>query len=252
MSSGQPAVTIITPSFNASRFIRETIESVKAQSFGDWELIIVDDCSSDDTRMIVEKESIVDNRIILHKLERNSGAAVARNTAIHLAKGRFLAFLDSDDLWLPDKLEKQLAFMKENNAAFSFTAYRVMSEEGVPTNKVVQVLPYVDYRMLLKNTIIGCLTVMLDLDKLGPVQMPNIRAKQDTGMWLSILKKGHRAYGIPTGAAHYRSVKGSISSNKVKAVYKMWRLYRDVERLNPVHAFWCLINYAKNALFKRL
>lgn len=247
-----PVVTIVTPSYNCSRFIKETIASVKAQTFEDWEMIIVDDCSSDNSCEIIEAEAALDSRIKLHRLQKNSGAAVARNTAMNMSRGRYLAFLDSDDLWLPTKLALQLDFMRTQDIGFSFTSYRVMSEEGELTERVIGVVPSINYDTLLKNTIIGCLTVMLDRHKLGQVQMPNIRAKQDTGMWLSILKKGHLAYGLPVELSYYRLVKGSISNNKIKAVYKMWRLYRDVEKLNPFIASWCLTNYVKNAVFKRL
>lgn len=241
-----PLVSVITPTYNAVRFIRETIDSVQRQTYPHWELILIDDASRDETVALIQEE-MSDSRIRLIVLPKNSGAAVARNTGIAAAKGKYLAFLDSDDLWLPQKLEKQVAFMQQNDAAFSFTRYRIIEENGTQTPFVVPIPKQIDYHGLLKNTIIGCLTVMLDREKLGAVQMPNIRTRQDTALWLQILRQGHVAYGIQEELSHYRKVEGSISSNKWKAARNTWRLYREIEKLNLVRAAWCFIHYGWNA-----
>jgi teichuronic acid biosynthesis glycosyltransferase TuaG len=252
INSSVPLVSIIVPTYNSSNFIKDAIESVKSQTYINWEMIIVDDCSKDNTVEIIKGEMKKDKRIKLICLEKNSGAAFARNTAIQNARGKYIAFLDSDDLWYPEKLEKQVAFMQENDIAFSFTSYRIINEDGTETDKIINVPEEIDYKGLLKNTIIGCLTVMLDVSKLGLVQMPNIRTRQDTALWLSILKKGYKAYGIQEPLSKYRKVNGSISSNKLKMAKQNWRMYRDLEKLNVIYASWCFVNYAWNALKKNL
>lgn len=243
-------VSVITPTYNSEAYIWKTIDSVKNQKYQNWEMIIVDDCSRDNTVKIVKNEAEKDERIRLIELQENSGAAIARNTAIQNARGRYIAFLDSDDLWHPEKLEKQVAFMQEKDIAFSFTSYKIINENGIETEKIIQVPKEIDYRGLLKNTIIGCLTVMLDVNKVGLVQMPNIRTRQDTALWLSILKRGYKAYGIQEPLAKYRKVRGSISSNKLKMAKQNWRMYRDLENLSVLYASWCFVNYAWNALKK--
>lgn len=244
-----PLVSVITPTYNAAKFIRNTIDSVKQQTYPHWELLLIDDCSTDETVQIIQEE-LKDSRIHLITLTHNGGAAVARNTGITAAKGRYIAFLDSDDLWLPQKLEKQVQFMQEKDIAFSFSRYGIIREDGTDTQFVVKIPSQIDYRGLLKNTIIGCLTVMLDTEKLGLVQMPNIRTRQDTAMWLQILKRGYVAYGMQEELSKYRKVGGSISSNKWKAAQKTWKLYREIERLSLVRAGWCFLHYAWNAFKK--
>lgn len=245
-----PIVSIITPAYNSSKFIQETIDSIQSQTFSDWEHIIVDDCSQDETVEIVQKQK--DSRIRLITLPQNAGAAVARNTGLRIAQGRYIAFLDSDDLWVPHKLETQLNFMRKKDVAFSFSKYRVVREDGLDTGMVVDVPPTIDYKSLLKNTVIGCLTVMLDTHKLGSLQMPNIRSRQDTALWLSILKDGYMAHGIQEELSLYRKVEGSLSSNKLKAAKQTWKLYRDIERLNLPYSLWCFVHYAFNGLRKNI
>ncbi|WP_404429383.1 teichuronic acid biosynthesis protein TuaG [Sutcliffiella horikoshii] len=247
-----PSVSIITPSYNAEKFIQETINSVKGQTMTDWEMIIVDDCSSDRTRDILEENAAIDPRLKVIFLEENSGAAVARNTALKNARGNFIAFLDSDDLWKPEKLEKQIQYMKNNDFAFTFSAYELMDEESHMLQKVIKAPESIDYKGLLKNTIIGCLTVMLDRSKVGDVQMPNIRTRQDFALWLSILRKGHIAHGIQEPLSIYRLVEGSISSNKLKTAKRNWYVYREIEKLSLPYASWCFVNYAFYAFKKRL
>ncbi|MGD6778614.1 teichuronic acid biosynthesis protein TuaG [Sutcliffiella horikoshii] len=247
-----PLVSIITPSYNAEKFIEETVKSVQDQSVTDWEMIIVDDCSSDSTRDILHRLAGLDSRIKVVLLKENGGAAVARNTALEHAKGRYIAFLDSDDQWKPNKLEKQLTFMKENNYAFTFTAYDLMNENGDLLNKTIGAPEKIDYKGLLKNTIIGCLTVILDKDQVGEVRMPNIRTRQDFALWLSVLREGHIAYGMSEPLSVYRLVEGSISSNKLKTAKRNWYVYREIEKLSLPYASWCFVNYAFYALKKRV
>ncbi|MBT2578489.1 glycosyltransferase family 2 protein [Bacillus sp. ISL-8] len=246
----QPLVSIVTPSYNASSFIKETIQSVQSQTYKKWEMIIVDDVSKDNTCELIKEEIKKDDRIRLIELEENGGAAIARNTGINCAKGKYIAFLDSDDLWLPEKLEKQLAFMQNNNIAFSFTSYQIMNQDGTLTDKVVHVPEKINYNGLLKNTIIGCLTVMLDIEKLGKVQMPNIRTRQDTATWLKILRQGHYAYGLDEVLSKYRKVENSISSKKFKMAKMNWKLYREIEGLSILKSAWCFGNYALNGVVK--
>lgn len=245
-------VSVITASYNAGRFIEETIKSVLEQTYDNLELIIVDDCSTDNTEEIVKKYMKIDLRVKFYKLEKNSGAAVVRNTALEKAKGRFIAFLDSDDVWDRDKLEKQINFMKKNNYGFSFTSYRLMSEKGLLLNKEVRVPSQIKYEQLLKNTIIGCLTVIIDKDIIGDFRMPLVRAGQDTATWLSILRKGNIAYGYDEVLASYRLVDGSISSNKLKALKRTWNTYRKLENLNLIKSTYYFVYYVLNAIRKRI
>ncbi|EEK47814.1 glycosyltransferase family 2 protein [Bacillus cereus ATCC 10876] len=246
----QSLVSIITPSYNASSFIKETIQSVQSQTYTNWEMIIIDDVSKDNTCELIKEEIKKDNRIRLIELQENRGAAIARNTGINNARGKYVAFLDSDDLWLPEKLEKQLTFMQNNDVAFSFTGYQIMNQDGTLTDKIVHVPEKINYNGLLKNTIIGCLTVMLDIEKLGKVQMPNIRTRQDTATWLKILRKGHYAYGLDEVLSKYRKVENSISSKKFKMAKMNWKLYREIEGLSILKSAWCFINYALNGVVK--
>ncbi|MGE6630236.1 teichuronic acid biosynthesis protein TuaG [Bacillus sp. NPDC077027] len=248
----QPLVSIITPAYNAERYVTDTVHSVLAQTYTNWELLIADDCSTDGTRALLNKLSKADDRIKVIYLEENGGAAIARNTAIKQAKGRFIAFLDSDDKWKPTKLEKQIKFMLSNGHAFSFTAYDIIAENGTPLQKTVDAPIQLNYSEALKNTIIGCLTVMLDRKQIGEIQMPNIRTRQDLATWLSILKRGFTAYGMSEPLSEYRVVGNSISSNKWKAAQKTWFVYREIEQLHFIKASWCFVHYATNAVKKRL
>lgn len=250
--SGEPLVSIITPSYNASKYIRETIQSVKSQSYPNFEMLIADDCSLDETRAIVQEEMERDTRIRLIQLKENGGPAAARNEAMKLAKGEYLAFLDSDDLWHPNKLEKQLAFMKERELAFTFTNYRMMNEEGQMTGSSVTVPLKTTYQDLLKNTMIGTLTVMINKKKiLGKVQMELHRdCSEDYGLWLSILANGIDAYGLREELAYYRRCENSLSSNKLNSALKTWNTYRKIRGIGRVSAAWYFINYSVNALKK--
>ncbi|SHF76067.1 glycosyltransferase family 2 protein [Ornithinibacillus halophilus] len=238
-----PLISIITPAYNAERFIGETIDSVIAQTYSNWEMIIVDDRSTDATVSIVKNYQQRDSRIKLHILPENSGSAIARNTAMKHAKGNFIAFLDSDDLWYPEKLEKQLTFMQKKDIAFSFTKYRRMDEDGTLRDAISKAPESVGYHDLLKHCVIGCLTVMIDRDKVGKLDMVNIRTRQDYAYWLEITKRGFRAYGLPEVLAKYRTVENSISRNKFKASKRQWYVYRQIEKLSLFKSLYYFSNY---------
>jgi teichuronic acid biosynthesis glycosyltransferase TuaG len=245
-------VSIITPSYNSSKFILECIESVLSQTYENWEMIIVDDCSKDNSKEIISEHSTKDKRIKPIFLEKNVGAAEARNTAIRQSKGKYVAFLDSDDLWNPKKLEKQLSFMNENEIAFSYTTYQFMSENGEDLSNIISAPEKMTYHSYLKNTIIGCLTVIIDRDKSGEFEMPNIRSSHDMALWLLIMKRGFSAYGLDENLAKYRVVSSSNTSNKLKAAKEVWYVYRIVEKLSFIFSVWCFVNYALNAIKKRI
>ncbi|AFJ01902.1 Putative N-acetylgalactosaminyl-diphosphoundecaprenol glucuronosyltransferase [Methylophaga frappieri] len=236
-------VSIITPLHNAEEYITQTIESVLGQTYSNWELIIVDDVSSDNSVVLVEKYVAQYARVKLIRLEQNSGAAVARNAAIKVAKGRYLAFLDSDDLWLPTKLEKQLAFMQETGHPFTYTAYEKINESGRLIGKV-GVPVRVNYQQLLKTCYLGCLTVMLDRTYFDDISMPLIRRRQDFGLWLRLLKKVDFAYGIRDVLGQYRVHEKSISSNKFTTSAYTWQLYRQVEQLNLLKSLYYFGQYS--------
>ncbi|OIJ21754.1 glycosyl transferase [Anaerobacillus alkalidiazotrophicus] len=241
--SGNRLVSVITPTYNSAKFIGETIESVLAQTYTNWEMVIVDDCSSDETVRIVKEYVAGDNRIKLIQLKENSGPAIARNTAIEHACGRYLAFLDSDDQWLPHKLERQLQFMQEHEIAFSFTDYMNMNEDGTETGVVTHAPKEANYHQLLKHNTIGCLTVMLDTEKTGKVKMINIRTRQDYVLWLTICKQGFTAYGLQEVLANYRNVGNSVSNNKLKMAKQNWKVYRQIENISLVKSLWYFVHY---------
>lgn len=190
----QTLVSVITPTYNSKDYIRDTIESVKNQTYTNWEMVIVDDGSTDETISIINKYQEEDARIRLIKLERNQGAAIARNTAIQNANGRYIAFLDSDDRWLPEKLERQLSFMKDYGHAFTYSSYYEVNKEE--REKIVHIPQYTEYNDLLKNCVIGCLTVVLDKQKIKIIEMVNIRSRQDYALWLDLTRRGFTAYGL--------------------------------------------------------
>ena len=247
-----PEVSIITPSYNTARFIKDCIQSVICQSFENWELLIVDDCSKDSSVEIITKFTQEDNRILLIALNENVGAAAARNIAIQKAKGKYIAFLDSDDIWKKDKLEEQLDFMRTNDFAFTFTAYQPISEDGENMYSVISAPKIMTYRSYLRNTIIGCLTVMIDREKTGDFQMPNIRSSHDMALWLLIMKRGFSAYGLNENLAYYRIVSTSNTSKKWKAAREVWSVYRRVEKLNLLYSTICFVGYVYNAIKKRM
>lgn len=243
-------VSIITPAYNAAAYITETIESVLAQTYTKWEMLIVNDCSKDNTEEIVQSYAKKDKRIKLINLKQNSGAATARNTAIQNAKGRYIAFLDSDDLWKKEKLQKQLKFMQHNGYAFTFTEYQYLKQTTDEEVRIIKIPKSLTYEQSLKNTIIGCLTVMVDRKQTENFEMPLVRAGQDHLTWWLLMKRGFKAYGLQENLAEYRRVEGSISHNRFKAIKRHWKLYREYEKLSLIKSAYCFMCYALHAVKK--
>jgi len=244
-------VSIITPMFNSIKYIENTIISVQAQTYQNWEMIIIDDGSTDDSVKIVKSFLEEDERINLICLRDNKGSAVARNEGIKAAVGRYIAFLDSDDIWMQEKLEKQIQFMDGHKAPLSFTAYRKINENGEYLGKVNIYKFKVGYLDLLKTNHIGCLTAIMDTNLLDKkMYMPLIEKRHDHGLWLSILKQGHVAYGLNEVLAGYRCRKDSISNNKIKTISYQWELYRKHENLNLMSSIFYMISYALHGFYK--
>ena len=244
-----PIVSIVTPTHNAEATLAATLASVQGQNFSQWEHILVDDASQDRTPDLLAAYCARESRARWIGFDQNQGAAAARNAAIEEAQGRYIAFLDSDDLWLPGKLKLQLAFMREKDVAFSFTGYDKIDEDGAFLGQI-QVPLRSRYHDLLKNNTIGCLTVMYDTKKLGKVMMPSIRKRQDLGLWLRLLKLTPQAYGMPDILAQYRIRPNSISANKLNAAKYTWRLYREVEQMSALKAGYYFLHYALNGIVK--
>lgn len=226
-SAEEPLVSIITPLFNASQFIAQTLESVQAQTYQNWEQIVVDDASTDGCAEIVAQFASKDDRIRLVKLDENKGAAYCRNQATQLAQGLYVAFLDSDDLWHPEKLQRQIRFMTDENCPVSFSSYLHIDENGNMLGKRIKALRELPYKKQLRNNYIGNLTGIYNADVLGKILAPNIRKRQDWAVWLeAIQKSGKPAQGIPEDLAFYRVRSGSISANKWNLVKFNFRFYR--------------------------
>lgn len=249
----KPLVSIITPVYNCEKLIEETIKSVINQTYSNWEMILVDDCTLDKSFLIIQKYMKKDNRIKYFKLKENSGAAVARNKALKESKGRFIAYLDADDKWKKNKLEKQVNFMLEKNYAFTCTDYEKIDEKG-NSLKIVKIPKKVNYNLFLRNTIIQTVGVMVDTKITGKdiLYMPNIRRRQDAATWCQLLKSGYDCYEVPEVLSYYRVVSNSLSSNKLKAIKMNWYWYRKIEKLSLLKTCYCFIGYAFNAVKKRI
>lgn len=254
MEDENTLVSIITPVYNCEKYIKETLENVIKQTHENWEIILVDDCSTDKSEEIIKEYEKKDSRIKYFKLKENSGAAVARNYALEKSKGRFIAYLDADDLWKNEKLEKQIKYMTENKYAFSCTDYEKIDEVGNTLNKIVKIPKEVNYNLFLRNTIIQTVGVMVDTQITGKelLVMPNIRRRQDAATWCQLLKAGYNCYEVPENLSYYRVVSNSLSSNKFKAVKGTWYLYRKIENLSLVKSCVCFVGYAFNAVKKRI
>lgn len=244
-------VSIIVPVYNAERFIESTINNVLKQTHQTFELLLIDDMSTDNSYEIIKR--VNDKRIKYIKLEKKGLASGARNRGIKEAQGTFICFLDADDFWEDNKLEKQIKFMKEKNCAFSFTGYEFTKENGNKTNKKVYVPNELTYKKALKNTTIFTSTVMFDTSKINKddIYMPNIKS-EDTACWWNILKKGYKAYGLNEILVYYRRSEGTLSSNKIEAIKRIWNLYRNQEKLNLIYSLYDFIFYAFNAVKRRI
>ncbi|MGE6810757.1 glycosyltransferase family 2 protein [Pseudoalteromonas nigrifaciens] len=245
----QPLVSVIMPAYNAEQHIAQSIESVISQSYANWELLITDDRSTDSTQAIVKAYAVNDPRIKLFINADNGGAGIARNNSIKKAKGRYIAFLDADDQWLPEKLTTQISFMLKNDYAFTFTAYQKI--EGNEKKGIVIPPESTSYKKLLSSNVIGCLTAVYDAEKLGKKYMPLIRKRQDMGLWLEILKEIPKAQSISTVLGLYR-VDSGMTQNKLAILKWQWLFYRETVRLNLIESIYHFFIYSIKGLFKHL
>ena len=245
-------VSVIMPCFNMEKFISDAIWSVQQQTYSHWELLIVDDASTDNTVALVEQQALSDSRIHLSQKNKHSGIADSRNQCIQQAKGQYLAFLDADDRWHPEKLATQIKRMSTQKLAFTYSSYNTIDEEGKNLGKTVNTAGNLSYEAFLRNTIIGCSTVVVDKTLVGEVVVPNFRTSEDTATWLDILKQGHLAYAIDDPLVDYRIRRRSASSNKLKASYDLWTVYRRHEKIPFFKALGYFLSYAFNAIKKRL
>lgn len=256
MSSGNNLVSVIMPSYNSASTIGKSIESIINQTYHDWELLITDDCSTDDTINIATTYAQKDSRIKIFTNEKNSGAAVSRNNSIKHSTGVFLAFLDSDDIWLPHKLENQTNFMSSHEKiVFSFTAYALIDDAGQRIGKTVDMqgegLHFSYSDMLRKKATLGCSTVMLRKLSFDDISMPLIRTGQDYALWLKLLKTGKDAHLLNQVLTEYRILPNSISRNKFKKCKRQWQIYREIEKLSLPAASISFTFYAWRAVFRR-
>lgn len=247
----QPLISIVTPNYNCGRFIAQTIESVLAQTYTNWEMLIIDDCSTDDSYSIAVEYAKKDSRIKVFQNEKNSGAAVSRNKAIELSQGEYLAFLDSDDLWMPEKLELQLKFMQENNCDFSYCKYDLVDEDCVPIGKIAKIPRKLTYFKYLHHCFTGCLTVMYRKDFACNVRSYDIVNNNDYGLFLQIVHLAKKSMGLDEILAHYRIHKQGISRNKIKKVKPYFDLMHKCLGLPIILACWFLItNFVIGKLWK--
>lgn len=243
-------VSVITPVYNVAKVIERTLDSILMQDYKDLEIVLVDDCSKDNSAEIIKRYKKLYPNIVYHKQEKNGGAAVARNTALNIAKGRYVAFLDSDDQWCKGKISKQLAFMKEKDAAISCTAMDCIDEEDKPLNSVRNVREKISYKFLLHNTMIATSTVLVDRNKTGDFQMPLRRGGQDYATWLMLMRNGTICYGLNEVLSHYRVMSNSLSSNKWKSIRQVWEIQTQDEGINKVSAAINVCFFIANAFVK--
>lgn len=236
-------VSIIIPTFNSEKFIAETIQSIQTQTLTNWEVIIVDDGSSDKTVSVIFEIAQLDKRIQFFQIEKNSGAGIARNLALNQAKGRYIAFLDSDDLWKPTKLEKQINFMSKNDLPFTFSFYDCIDEEGKPLKKRVESPRKLSYKQLFYCNYVGNLTGIYDVDYFGKIPISPIRKRQDWTLWLTILKKIKTAQPIPESLAFYRVRQNSISASKFDLLKHNFNVYRTFHGFNLLVSLVCMIGF---------
>lgn len=247
-------ISIVVPVYNAAAYLEDTVAAVRRQTYPHWELLLVNDHSTDQSAAVMGRLAKQDDRIVLlSQKEGKKGAAAARNLGTGHGSGRYLAFLDADDIWRADKLERELAFLREKEAAFVFTAYEFGDENAAGTGKVVHVPPKLTYPEALSRTVIFTSTVLFDLAKLNRelLYMPSVKS-EDTAAWWRILRAGHTAYGLDENLVIYRRPGKSLSSNKAEAVARIWNLYRRQEGLSVPKSAWLLCFWAARATLRRL
>jgi teichuronic acid biosynthesis glycosyltransferase TuaG len=245
-------VSVITPVYNCEKYIAETIESALSQTYQNIEIVLVDDCSTDKSSNIIEDyKNKYSDKIVYYKQEKNMGAAVARNTALENAKGRYVAFLDSDDLWYPEKIEKQLELMKEKDIAFCYTAYEMVDNQGALIKDKVEIIERAKYRHILKKTVISTPTVVLDRQLIGNLKIPSRRTGQDYAYWLLLLRKVKIAYGIDEVLVTVRRRVGSLSKNKFQNIKDVWEVQRYNENISLISVIYNTGWYMVNSFSKR-
>lgn len=243
-------VSIVTPTYNSAKYIAETIQSVQKQTHQNWEMILVDDCSSDNTIDLIKDFIVKDNRIKLHQLESNSGPAVARNKGIEHVFGKYITFLDADDIWFEDFIENSIKTIQETGIYFVFSSYKRSDEELNFIYSDFIVPQKVTYSDILKSNSISCLTAFLDIETLGKKSMPLIRKRQDMGLWLQYLKEIPFAYGIQEPKAIYRIRENSLSRKKSKLLKYQWQFYREVEQLNVFQSTYYMLHWMYRGFMK--
>lgn len=242
----QELVSIVTPMYNSSMYILETLDSVFNQTYQHFEIILIDDASTDNTLQCLPNDS----RIKIIQLSKNSGSAVARNEGIKVAKGKYLTFLDADDIWFTNFIEKSIQTIKTTKINFVFASYRRLDENLNPLLRDFVVPQKVTYSDILKTNSISCLTAFIDIEVLGKKYMPLVRKRQDMGLWLKYLKEIPFAYGIKEPLAIYRIRKNSLSRNKWKLINSQWYFYRQVEGLSIIQSIYYFINWVVYGFFK--
>lgn len=248
----EDTVSVIIPVYNAARFLDRTLGSIFAQTYKNIEIVLVDDCSKDESAEIIARYQKEHPEVVYHLQETNQGAAVARNTALELAKGRYVAFLDSDDMWYPEKIEKQLRLMKEKDAAFCYTAIEMVNNGDEVIKKKRKVKEKINYRFLLHNTMIATSSVLIDRKQTGDFRMPLRRGGQDYATWLMLLRDGTVAYGINEALVKYRVGNSSLSSNKFKSIKQVWQIQTQDEKIGKISALFHVFCFSINALIKYL
>lgn len=251
LSGMKRLVSVIMPVYNAGHFLEEAIQSVIAQSYTEWELLVIDDCSTDASSTVIHSFMEKDHRIRYYKTDNPSGSPILpRNIGIRHARGKYIAFLDSDDVWLPDKLEKQLDLFEEyEDMAIGFADYEKITEEGERNGRIVRAPAVTTYKELLKGNVIGCLTAVYDTTKVGKLFFRN-HSHEDYILWLDILKRGYVARNTQTLEALYRVRGNSVSSNKLKAMTWQWSIYRNIERIGFLDSVYYFLHYACKAYWK--
>ena len=242
-------VSIIVPMYNAEKFIGKTIESVIAQTYQNWEMLIMNDVSTDNSLAIVSLYAKKDERIKIVNTEKNVGVVKGRNFLIDLASGKYIAFLDADDYWHNEKLEKQIKFMKEKNASISCTEYTRVKENEEKINDVI-IKEEISYNDMLKNNYLGCLTVIYDAKKIGKRYFKELEKNEDYVLWIEIVKDVNTIYGLKENLAYYRVLDNSRSSNKVKTAKVRWEIYRKIEKLSLLKSIYYFLHYAIRAVLK--
>lgn len=243
-------ISIVIPAYNAEKYISYTLDSVLNQTYSDFEVIVIDDCSADKTYEIMEKYAELDDRIRIYKNEKNSGVSFTRNFGVSVSNGDYIAFLDSDDMWTPDKLSKQVELLEKNpDAALLFTGSAFMDYEGNALDHILQVPDKIGYKTLLKQNVISCSSVLVKKSYMEQIKMCNDSMHEDFAVWLKILRKEKYAYGINEPLLIYRLSNNSKSSNKIKAAKMAWRVYRHIG-LNIYVSIYYMFHYAVRSILK--